>query len=208
MPVCPSMRATLLYCYSSNSSRLTKDLPRRRGHLHPVTRNTSACRGPELRSIKIFVLAAALLLCVRLEVCGRVAQLVEQRPFKAWVAGSNPAALTISFCRCVPNRALPAAGAFSACRPARVCWAAVHDHIAFHVRELFFMSNLDAQEPKPPSDSAAEPQESFKDLLSQYEQSHSHKAEEGSKRLEATVVTLTADSILLDIGFKTEGILP
>jgi hypothetical protein len=26
---------------------------------------------------------------------GRVAQLVEQRPFKAWVAGSIPAALTI-----------------------------------------------------------------------------------------------------------------
>ena len=25
---------------------------------------------------------------------GRVAQVVEQRPFKAWVAGSNPAALT------------------------------------------------------------------------------------------------------------------
>ena len=31
---------------------------------------------------------------VRLIECGRVAQLVEQRPFKAWVAGSNPAALT------------------------------------------------------------------------------------------------------------------
>src|SRR6516225_9772130 len=31
---------------------------------------------------------------VRLLECGRVAQLVEQRPFKAWVAGSNPAALT------------------------------------------------------------------------------------------------------------------
>ena len=29
--------------------------------------------------------------------CGRVAQLVEQRPFKAWVAGSNPAALTMHF---------------------------------------------------------------------------------------------------------------
>ena len=26
--------------------------------------------------------------------CGRVAQLVEQCPFKAWVAGSSPAALT------------------------------------------------------------------------------------------------------------------
>src|ERR1019366_6919419 len=31
---------------------------------------------------------------VRLKRVGRVAQVVEQRPFKAWVAGSNPAALT------------------------------------------------------------------------------------------------------------------
>jgi hypothetical protein len=30
-----------------------------------------------------------------LKLVGRVAQLVEQRPFKAWVAGSIPAALTI-----------------------------------------------------------------------------------------------------------------
>src|SRR2546426_304744 len=34
--------------------------------------------------------------CVRLKESGRVAQLVEQCPFKAWVAGSNPAALTTS----------------------------------------------------------------------------------------------------------------
>src|SRR6266566_7896390 len=33
--------------------------------------------------------------CVTLKDCGRVAQLVEQCPFKAWVAGSSPAALTI-----------------------------------------------------------------------------------------------------------------
>ena len=32
--------------------------------------------------------------CVKLEDWGRVAQLVEQCPFKAWVAGSSPAALT------------------------------------------------------------------------------------------------------------------
>ena len=32
--------------------------------------------------------------CVTLKDCGRVAQLVEQCPFKAWVAGSSPAALT------------------------------------------------------------------------------------------------------------------
>src|SRR3954469_6882240 len=31
---------------------------------------------------------------VRIARCGRVAQLVEQRPFKAWVDGSNPSALT------------------------------------------------------------------------------------------------------------------
>ncbi|HEV3038829.1 MAG TPA: 30S ribosomal protein S1 [Candidatus Angelobacter sp.] len=48
---------------------------------------------------------------------------------------------------------------------------------------------------------------SFHDILSQYEQSHSHKAAEGKGR-EGTVVAVTADSVLLDIGFKTEGILP
>jgi hypothetical protein len=35
--------------------------------------------------------------CVRLKRSGRVAQLVEQCPFKAWVAGSSPAALTRCF---------------------------------------------------------------------------------------------------------------
>src|SRR6185312_2867694 len=34
--------------------------------------------------------------CVRLEESGRVAQLAEQCPFKAWVDGSSPSALTIS----------------------------------------------------------------------------------------------------------------
>ena len=70
------------------------------------------------------------------------------------------------------------------------------------------MSNPNAQEPKPAAESANEPRESFQDILAQYEQSHSHKAEEGGKGREATVITLTADSVLLDIGFKTEGIIP
>ena len=35
--------------------------------------------------------------CVKLNPCGRVAQLAEQCPFKAWVAGSSPAALTILY---------------------------------------------------------------------------------------------------------------
>jgi small subunit ribosomal protein S1 len=70
------------------------------------------------------------------------------------------------------------------------------------------MFNPTDPETQPSTPSAADSSESFKDILSQFEQSHSHKPEEGSRRIEATVVTLTADSILLDIGFKTEGILP
>lgn len=70
------------------------------------------------------------------------------------------------------------------------------------------MSNPNDPEIPSTNQPAAEPDESFKDLLSQYEQSHAHTPHEGSKGLEGTVVKLTADSIIFDIGFKTEGILP
>jgi small subunit ribosomal protein S1 len=52
------------------------------------------------------------------------------------------------------------------------------------------------------------PVESFKDLFSEYEQSHPRKGEPGTPRREGTVIALTADSVVLDIGFKTEGVLP
>src|SRR5450755_3908362 len=52
------------------------------------------------------------------------------------------------------------------------------------------------------------PVESFKDLFSQYEQSHPRKSEPGTPRREGTVIVLTPDSVVLDIGFKTEGVLP
>ena len=60
----------------------------------------------------------------------------------------------------------------------------------------------------PASTPAAEPVESFKDIFSEYEQSHSRKKESGGQGREGTVIALTADSIILDIGFKTEGVLP
>lgn len=53
-----------------------------------------------------------------------------------------------------------------------------------------------------------QPSESFGDILSQYERTHSHAAESGAKGLEGTVIAVTADSVMLDIGFKTEGIIP
>jgi small subunit ribosomal protein S1 len=54
----------------------------------------------------------------------------------------------------------------------------------------------------------AEENESFGELLSQYEKSHSPKGDDGRKQLEGTVVKVTVDSVLLDIGYKSEGILP
>ena len=52
------------------------------------------------------------------------------------------------------------------------------------------------------------PVESFAELLDQFEHTHSHKAEGDAKQLEGTVVSLDAESVYLDIGYKSEGILP
>jgi small subunit ribosomal protein S1 len=60
----------------------------------------------------------------------------------------------------------------------------------------------------PESRGVNEPSESFKDILSEFEQSKSRKPEEAGKGHEGTVIAVTADSVLVDIGFKTEGILP
>ncbi len=53
---------------------------------------------------------------------------------------------------------------------------------------------------------AAESTESFKEIFSAYERNRSRKSETGSR--EGTVIAVTADSIILDVGFKTEGVLP
>ena len=53
-----------------------------------------------------------------------------------------------------------------------------------------------------------EVEESFGAIFSEYEQSHARKAEGGSRQIDATVVAVTVDSVLLDIGYKTEGVLP
>ena len=55
---------------------------------------------------------------------------------------------------------------------------------------------------------AREPQENFADILSQFEKSHTHKPASGVKQIEGTVVSLSADQVFLDIGYKTEGVLP
>ncbi len=59
-----------------------------------------------------------------------------------------------------------------------------------------------------PEPVAEEPQESFADLLSAFERSHSHKGDPGQRQLKGVVVSLTAEQVFLDIGYKTEGVLP
>jgi small subunit ribosomal protein S1 len=58
------------------------------------------------------------------------------------------------------------------------------------------------------AETAGEPGESFGDLLSQYEKSHLRKSEDGGRQLLGTVIVVSGDSVFLDIGFKSEGILP
>jgi small subunit ribosomal protein S1 len=58
----------------------------------------------------------------------------------------------------------------------------------------------------PESPTKAESSESFGSILSQFERSHRPKAVEGLR--EGTVVSLSSDSVFIDLGFKTEGVLP
>ena len=60
----------------------------------------------------------------------------------------------------------------------------------------------------PASEAPAEPVENFADMLRDFERSHSHKSEPGARQLQGTVISISADQVFLDIGYKTEGVLP
>jgi small subunit ribosomal protein S1 len=72
------------------------------------------------------------------------------------------------------------------------------------------MSNENTPENNPPVEPVeiTESTESFGALLSQFERTHSRRAGEGGKQISGTVVAVTVDSVLVDIGYKSEGILP
>ncbi len=50
--------------------------------------------------------------------------------------------------------------------------------------------------------------QSFADALREFELSHTHKPEPGHAQLHGTVISISADQVFLDIGYKTEGVLP
>ena len=53
-----------------------------------------------------------------------------------------------------------------------------------------------------------EPTESFGELLSQFEKSHRVTTPSGQKQLQGTVVSVGAEQVFLDVGYKIEGVLP
>jgi small subunit ribosomal protein S1 len=55
-----------------------------------------------------------------------------------------------------------------------------------------------------------EPVESFGEAFADFERTHSRKVDagtDGPKQIDATVVTMDAEQVVLDIGYKTEGVL-
>lgn len=67
---------------------------------------------------------------------------------------------------------------------------------------------------EPAAEEPAEDQgldgQSFADVLKAFESTHTHRAvsKEGSKQLEGTVISLSAEQVFLDVGYKMEGVLP
>lgn len=60
----------------------------------------------------------------------------------------------------------------------------------------------------PLPEATTENTESFDKILSQYEQSHSRRVGEDGRQIEGTVIAVSAESVFVDIGYKTEGVLP
>src|SRR6478752_7757651 len=75
-----------------------------------------------------------------------------------------------------------------------------------HPSEIPSSSQLTSNEQPPNEATTSDTSPSFGSLLSEFERSHTVKRVEGSR--EGTVVSVSADSVILDVGFKTEGILP
>jgi small subunit ribosomal protein S1 len=69
------------------------------------------------------------------------------------------------------------------------------------------MADQVSPNPETPAVQSVAETESFGDILTQFQKSHSRKAE-GSKQIQATVIAVTAESVFFDIGYKSEGIMP
>jgi small subunit ribosomal protein S1 len=64
--------------------------------------------------------------------------------------------------------------------------------------------------PAPPVEAAPEPTENFADVLAEFEKAHRKqpRSEGGTSQIQATVISISADQVFLDVGYKIEGVLP
>jgi len=61
---------------------------------------------------------------------------------------------------------------------------------------------------RDPEATGTAPDSSFGDILSQFEQAHASPEQADNTGREGTVIAVTGDSVLVDIGWKIEGVLP
>ena len=69
------------------------------------------------------------------------------------------------------------------------------------------MSDPQTPNSQSPESQSAESAQSFGDILSQFQKTHTHRAQ-GGQQLEGTVIAVTDEAVFFDIGYKSEGILP
>ena len=63
-------------------------------------------------------------------------------------------------------------------------------------------------DPEETTEPVEEPAESFADVLSAFERGHARKPESSAAQLQGTVISLNAEQVFLDVGYKIEGVLP
>ena len=68
------------------------------------------------------------------------------------------------------------------------------------------MSDPQTPNSQSPESQSAESAQSFGDILSQFQKTHTHRAQ-GGQQLEGTVIAVTDEAVFFDIGYKSEGIL-
>jgi small subunit ribosomal protein S1 len=69
------------------------------------------------------------------------------------------------------------------------------------------MSDPITPNPEAPETQPAENTESFGEIFAQYQKNHTRKTED-SRQIQATVISVSPESVFFDIGYKSEGILP
>ncbi|HET8638467.1 MAG TPA: S1 RNA-binding domain-containing protein [Acidobacteriaceae bacterium] len=70
------------------------------------------------------------------------------------------------------------------------------------------MSNPETPEPISSSETQNQSDVSFDALFAEYEREHARRPEDGGRQIEGTVISVTAEQVFVDIGFKVEGVLP